>query len=217
MTIKDYLREPALRGEMKIVGIFRGERLVVRTERTWFHPQGGGQKADQGVIGPAEVYNVKHAPDGEVDHFVASLEGIDLGGVYPFAIDADGRRLNANHHTAGHLIAALGEELVPGVTAINGHHWPGEARVEFRGEAVDRLADGVDELERRLVAAIKDALPVRLVGDPFIDRRIQIGDFPAIPCGGTHAEVLSQLGAVALRGVKVKGGIARIGYDVVAG
>jgi Ser-tRNA(Ala) deacylase AlaX len=59
-------------------------------------------------------------PPGRI--FVRSLGGLEVGQIYPFAIDVGWRRLNTHHHTEWHLLAAVSEAAFPGVEAINGHH-----------------------------------------------------------------------------------------------
>lgn len=217
MTLKEYLRDPKLAGEMTLTAVIAGERPAIRAEATWFHPQGGGQKADKGTLGGIEVIGVRHAEDSEVDHFVTSLDGLEAGKTYPFEIDAAWRETNARLHSAGHLLAAVAEAQFPGVVGVNGHHWPGEARVEFKdasgGEGLARIAADLAGLEAAVNAQAAAALPVAVTGDPFTARAIQVGGHPAVPCGGTHAPTTAGL-AVVLRSAKLKGDLLRIGYDL---
>jgi alanyl-tRNA synthetase len=207
-----YLDDDALSGVAEVVEVSDGERKVIRLRETWFHPQGGGQKADRGTIGPAQVLHVARNDD-YVDHQVDDLAGIAVGAELPFAVDADWRRLNAAYHTAGHLIGSLVEtqgELI----AVAGHQWPGEARVEFEGEAAD-LEALKRRLEEDLEQAIARAVPVRTVHAEG-GRAIQIGDWPAIPCGGTHLVSLAGLGPVRIDAVRRKGPRTRVSYSLDA-
>lgn len=215
MTIKRYLIDASLTGRVTVTAIAEGESPSVRFAETWFHPQGGGQKADRGSVGPARVIAVRHAEGGEVDHFVDSTSGLQIGSSYPFAIDADWRATNARYHSAGHLIAGAGEEMFPGVRAVNGHQWPGEARVEFDGVELDRIVAGLSQLEVAVNDVISGGGGVSLRGDPFSDRQVQIGSFSPIPCGGTHAATVAEIGPVRLRSAKIKGGLARVGYELI--
>ena len=216
MTIKEYLVDPSvLDGEVVVTALIAQEQPVVRTKATWFHPQGGGQKADRGKIGAAAVSNVRHVEGGEVDHFVAAFDGLVVGERYPFHIDPDWRRLNARYHSAGHLIASVCERAVPGVVATNGHQWPGEARVEFGGTGLEGLVSDLPALEAHIKNAIDKNLAVCIVGDPFLSRAIKMGDYAPIPCGGTHVTSTREIGGVRLRSAKIKGGIARLGYELL--
>jgi Ser-tRNA(Ala) deacylase AlaX len=213
MTTKRYLADAALAGEAEVVELIEGPTPVVRLSQTWFHAQGGGQKGDRGMIGDARVTDVRHGPDGVVDHHVESLAGLAVGQTYPFSVDADWRSLNSVSHTAGHLIAAVCERLLPGLSAVNGHHWPSEARVEFAGDGLERIQAQTAEIEAALADCLAADMSVAVCGDPFTDRSIRIGDFPAVPCGGAHVASLARIGAIRIRSVKIKGDRARVGYE----
>lgn len=212
MTIKEYLIDDALTGQTTITAVFPGDKPIIRTGSTWFYPQGGGQKADQGRIGPCLVLHVTHNGN-EVDHYVDSVHALEVGQVYAFSIDGSRRELNRVYHTAGHLIANIIERHYP-LKAIAGHQWPGEARVEFEGDVGKDpvLADALSEL---IAADLAAGLQVSMEGDPATDRLIRIGDYPAIPCGGTHVRNLSEIDQISINAVKLKGGRLRVSYEAV--
>ena len=212
---KAYLAEPQiLKGEATIVALLEGERLAVRLDKTYFHPQGGGQKGDRGVIGSVTVLDTKHAEEGEVDHFVASFEGLARGQTYPITVDAPSRRINAVNHSAGHLIAALIDPVFPEIKAVQGHHWPGEARVEFSGAVTDDVISRVTMfLQGALDKAIAEKWPVTILGDPFVNRSIRFGEAENVPCGGTHVAHLGQIKNVVIKSLKKKGDRLRITYE----
>lgn len=211
MTDKRYLSDPALSGMVTVTAVIPGERPVVRLAQTWFHPQGGGQKADTGRIGDAEVVHVTHN-EGEIDHHLAGPADLEAGKSYPFSIDAERRRLHAAYHSAGHLIGSL-VEAQGGLTAVAGHQWPSEARVEFEGDSPDLDALKA-RLEQDLAAALAGDLPVtalELAGQP---RAIRMGEHAPIPCGGTHVDRLGEIGRVLVASVKRKGDRVRVSYSV---
>jgi alanyl-tRNA synthetase len=210
MTIKRYLCEQALKGSSVLTAVCGGDRPSVRTLETWFHGQGGGQRGDRGTIGLAKVIDTRHGDGGEIDHFVDSVHGLIAGMTVELVVDAGFRRRSALLHSAGHLIAEAGHIVCPALTAVSGHHWDGEARVEFVGSEVDadftgRLSDAVAELVAR-------DLRIRTVGDPFTSRAIQIGSFEPMPCGGTHAETSGELVSLLITKTKSKGGRVRVSY-----
>jgi alanyl-tRNA synthetase len=212
MTLKRYLYEPTLVGSAVITEIGNDEQPWVCLSQTWFHPQGGGQKADKGTIDGIPVIHVSHS-NGEVNHYVGTLTGLEIGKEVSLVVDPGWRQENAKSHTAGHLIAAITESLFPGIKAVSGHHWPGEARVEFSGESLPTADEVLKRLSDALSQAIGDGLPVKIIGDPLVSRAIQIGKFPAVPCGGTHLENLGLLGKVELIRMKVKSGKLRVSYQ----
>jgi Ser-tRNA(Ala) deacylase AlaX len=214
-TRKAYLAEPhLLQGEATVTALITGERPAVRLNQTYFHPQGGGQKGDRGFIGSTAVLDTKHGEEGEVDHFVASLDGLEVGGLVPLAVDAASRRVNAVNHSAGHLIAAVIDAAFPEIKAVQGHHWPGEARVECEGAINDDLIARVTVfLQPALDHALSEQWPVRVMGDPFVNRSIQFGTAEQVPCGGTHVAHLGQIKKITVKGIKKKGDRLRINYD----
>lgn len=213
MTRKLYLHNGApLHGEARITHIDNsGVQPAVRLQETLFHAKGGGQLADRGIIGPARVLDVRHADEGEVDHFVDSVEGLNIGDVVEILVDGDYRDANTKLHTAGHLIAGVMANPFRDVVPIGAHHYPGECRVEFKGrvDVIERLRG---ELPGLLAAAIARDLTVTVMGDPEVNRAIQIGEFPPISCGGTHLSNLSPIGQVEITNIKVKDSKIRISY-----
>ncbi|SOE97670.1 Ser-tRNA(Ala) deacylase AlaX (editing enzyme) [Burkholderia sp. D7] len=213
MTRKLYLADPQIySGTAIITDIIPGERPTLRLDQTWFHPQGGGQKADRGRIGESSVLHVSHNSDS-VDHLVDSVRGLEEGMTVELEIDRPWRLLNARYHTAGHLLACVVESLAPSMQAVSGHQWPGEGRVEFT------VGDGsvpvqVDELNRRIAEDIAADFGVCVLGDPYSTRMIRIGDYPAIACGGTHVSTLCTVASVMVTAVKRKGDRIRVSYDL---
>lgn len=187
---------------------------LVRLDRTLFHPSGGGQPADQGTLGGQRVLHVAHAPDGDVDHHVEALDGLTPGAEVTLAVAAAPRLLNTRAHTAGHAIAHAVEALCPDLKAVGGHHWPDQARVEFSGPAQDDYGALQRQLQARLQADLDADLPVRVLLGQDSLRRIAIGDYAPVPCGGTHAPSLAALDEVQVTRVRRKSGRIRVSYAV---
>jgi len=219
MTHKRYLFNPATQGRSRITALGQDDhgRAWCRLQATLFHPQGGGQQADRGSIAGIPVLHVAHTDDGEVVHYLASTDGVAAGQEVALVVDAAWRLLNARHHTAGHLIAALVEVAWPGLRAVAGHHWPGQARVDFTAEGTTPTEEIRQVLAAALPRAIDRQLPVWICGDPLVKRAIAIGDYPPVPCGGTHIEHTGLLGNVEITKVRSKGNQLRISYRVEEG
>lgn len=217
-TSKLYLGDSTLLQDAATVrdfGVTENGRAWVRLDKTIFHAQGGGQKADRGAIGERRVLHVAHAADDEVDHFVDLAEGFEVGQRVELRVDADWRHINACHHTGGHLIAALVEAHYPNLKAIAGHHWPDEARVEFDGEPKPDVEQLESQLKQDIASVINAALPIHVVGDPFTDRYIQIGGYSPVPCGGTHLQQIAELAEVCITRIRIKSGKIRVSYSAM--
>ncbi len=220
MTERLYLHSAALAGEARIVEIQRGEVCTVRLDQTLFHPRGGGQPADRGVLILSQgsgvvvpVLDARNTDDGAVDHQVASDAALQPGDRVLMQVDAVSRLLHARLHSAGHLLALAGERIEPGLRGIAGHHWPGEARVEFDGSATNP-----EEFESALRSMLEDMraanLPIRASLDADGRRSITIDRAAPVPCGGTHVAETAAIGRIDIRKIKIKAGRIRVGYDI---
>lgn len=214
MTTKHYLASDRTECETVVVEVGNDEvGNWVRLAETVFHPQGGGQKSDRGSIQGAVVSKVVQR-DGEVFHYLDQTAPFTAGQRVHARIDPDWRQLQSRWHSAGHLLAALLESSFPGLKAVAGHHWPGEARIEATGASFPDPAIVQAGLDLAVKEAITQNLPVKIAGDPLNSRAIQIGDYPPVPCGGTHPTGTAEIGVVRVRGVKIKGGRMRLSYEV---
>ncbi len=183
-------------------------------DQTVAHKKGGGQKGDQGDIGGVQFLDVALV-DGEIRHYLAVLPHFAIGDQVVVTPDQAWRKRNSRYHSGGHAMAAIVDANYPELVAVAGHHYKGEARVEFNGTLTGDGATFIARISELLAEAVDADLPIRIVGDPFASRAIQIGDYPPVPCGGTHVASTGQLGKLLIRSVKVKDGKTRVSYDVV--
>ncbi|KAK3362582.1 Threonyl/alanyl tRNA synthetase [Lasiosphaeria hispida] len=148
--------------------------FAVVTDKTIFHPQGGGQPSDEGTISHGQtVFRVIAARidavhDGQVLHFGHFEAGADppsfaVGGVVEQAIDTDKRLLYSRLHTAGHVLGAavrhLLEAEVAGFDELKASHAPESAACEFSGSIEGRWKAPI---QRRLDEYIARAMPVEI-------------------------------------------------------
>ncbi|MDM4018193.1 hypothetical protein [Roseiconus lacunae] len=217
MTKRIYYGSTETTATVKIVEVGTDDRgHWVVTDQTIAHVKGGGAKADRGTIGAASFHDVvaTNGRNSPVKHYLNESPNFEAGDSVNMMIDPEWRATQAAYHSGGHLIAAVVEQLEPSVQAVQGHHYPGEARVEFVGTLENDLAELQPSIERNLARAIKSDLLIEVVGDPQTDRKVQIGEFAPVPCGGIHCPSTSHLGEVTLRKIKTKGGKLRISYEV---
>jgi alanyl-tRNA synthetase len=211
-TLKSYLAEDSLSACATVTELLENGRII-RLNRTLFHPQGGGQRADSGTIGGVVLTGVRHAGNGEVDHHLSSTLTQGIGSNVELVVDKGERVKNSRYHSAGHLIASAVESFGEGHRAVQGHHWPGEARVEFEGSEFlptfnsRTLQDTIDRL-------VKEDLDFQITGDPYSSRALQIGNKIAVPCGGTHVKKSSELIGLLIVKMKVQKNLLRVSYTI---
>ncbi len=205
----------------------------VRLAQTIFHPQGGGQPFDIGLLIKANgeevsVIGVQKELDPsdalqqiqntfEIKHYVQT-PSLAVGEPVDMEIDVPRRKLNASLHSAGHLIAAVVNEKFPNLKATGGHHIPGECRVDFKTSDADGIAKYTalitEFLSGAIAAKIAADKPVHILKSEEGGRSIQIEGYEGVSCGGTHVEHLGQIPPVEIRGVKKEKDTLRVRYTV---
>ncbi len=225
-----YLSHPALlrtKAEVVDVGFDEAGSYCVLNQ-TLFCPQGGGQASDIGFLWDGEgnrfpIHKVLWVDD-EVRHYgplkTAVLNGKDRIVLH---IDTEKRTTNAKGHTAGHLVHVVVEEIAPNLKATKGSHFSKNAYIRFLGLPETDTENILKEVNASLVRHIASRLPVtseivemsemeKKASFPFEIpkdkpfRLVRIGDYPPVPCGGTHLSHLGELNGVAVDKIKRKKG-----------
>ena len=177
-----------------------------------FHPQGGGQPNDDGTVDGRAATPRRDEADRQL--VVLDLGGEqappDPGSPVTARIDPAVRRLHAALHTAGHLVDAIVRPL--GFEHAGNSHFPGQARVDYRvGDAQPDREELTARIDAQLAEAVAAALKVTSqVRDGL--RTVSIDGLNTEPCGGTHVPDLGALQGVALRSIKIKAGVMKVGY-----
>lgn len=240
-TVRLYLEHQYARHvKAEILGAVKakGKRVYIVTDKTIFHPQGGGQPSDKGVIkvGGAEV-EIRKVIDvnGVLVHSGVLKEGNveDLEGEARLSIDWELRYYVMRLHTAGHLLDYAVKEVVGEVVpTIKAWHGPPNPYIKYAApypgnEALKRIEDIVNELVKadipvRAVVVSRDELGKVVFNAPNLDRLpdaekyrvIVIEGVNAIPCSGTHVSRTGEVKRIVLRGVKDEGDSFTLHYDV---
>ena len=180
---------------------------AVVCDRTVFHPQGGGQPSDIGLINDVSVRKVIHTPDAIIHLCEAPLEG-----EVSMAVDGKTRRLHSRLHSAGHIIGFVGDEL--GWHATKGNHFPGESRVVFepKNPKAIQLTEA-EVLQSEVNALISKKLERRITEIDGL-RYLTWGDLRAYPCGGTHVANTEEIGKVTISKIKMKKGQISVSYSL---
>ncbi|KAG8053619.1 hypothetical protein GUJ93_ZPchr0001g29241 [Zizania palustris] len=211
----------ALRSSATVVAVSQEEsgRRAVVLDATVFHPQGGGQPADAGVISAAGarflVEDVR-ARDGVVFHYGRFEDAGDgaksdfcVGHTVILQVDAERRNLNSRQEL----------EL---------------AFVEYKGVIPpDQLQDKQSQLEKEANELISKGAKVLASVFPYEEaaqlcggdlpnyiskdstpRIVTFGDHPGCPCGGTHVADISIINNLKVTNIRVKKGITKISYSI---
>ncbi|KAI1279375.1 putative alanyl-tRNA synthetase [Xylaria sp. FL0933] len=156
--------------------LFKGaneEDHVVITDQTIFHPQGGGQPSDVGVMSTASgasfdvsAVRMNAVTEGEVLHlgrFADTASHFKPGETVTQTIDSEKRLLYSRYHTAGHVLGGavrhLLEKEVANFDELKASHFPDSASCEFQGLIEGKWKDAI---QARLDEYINKDMPVEI-------------------------------------------------------
>lgn len=197
------------------------QRLVL--DDTLFYPRGGGQPGDTGRVSvngrSVEVLDTRYGEDRTtIEHHLAEPLEIAAGSPVELELDWQRRYRHMRMHTCLHLLCHLIKDPVTG-----GNVGAELSRAEFD------LSTPVDkaELEERLNALIQTgaAVTTEWLPESILDeqpelvrtmsvkpprgagsiRMVRIAGLDYQPCGGTHLNDISEIGAVRIPSIKSKG------------
>ena len=201
---------------------WKDKRGVV-LDRTAFYPEAGGQLGDRGTLGGAQVVDTQETDAGIV-HIIEGEPPV-VGATVAGELDWERRRQHMAQHTAQHLLSGALLDRAAAPTS--------SARLGETSLTIDVARDRIPEAELAAAEAlandlVDDDLAIRawfpapdelaalkLRRDPKVDadiRVIAIGDFDLSPCGGTHCNRTSQLGAVRITSSERYKGMTRVTF-----
>jgi alanyl-tRNA synthetase len=238
MTYQLYLKNTYLfESNAQVVTCKKDERDMpyILLDQTIFYPQGGGQPCDRGkIVGDDFEYAVRDVRQigDEIRHYIepnqnSAKNSHENSGVRCI-LDKDRRLLNARYHTAGHLLGNIAEELYPNLKAQKCHAFSGEAYIEFSGSEIPNeeslqeslrniiaknLSTKIFETDRIQFESAYYKLPYEIPETKKF-RVMQIGNYPPIPCGGTHVKSTGEIGEITLKKMKQKSNVLKISFGV---
>lgn len=195
-----------------------GDRYVVELKESHFHPRGGGQPADRGTVGGAELLDVRAKK-----HYLAS----PVEGEVECERDDDFHKRLCVMHSAEHLFMgylARKKGFEPVKIAIG----KTTGKVVFEGEVSwDELVEAETFVNRTIADAIDvEAIDVKKseVGQDVRIKRdrvpekvtiVCVGDFEKAACSGTHVSNTSEIGFFKVLWVNRQG--KRVTVEFTAG
>jgi len=192
--------------EVLSVEVSQAEGIQVVLDQTAFYPEGGGQPADEGRLGEAEVTDVQ-----EQDEVVWHLldRRLQVGERVEGVIDWGRRWDHMQQHSGQHLLSRV---LMRDFEAeTRGFHLGAdEVTIDL---TVELTPEQLALAEARVNALIDDEIPItaRLVArdDPAIERArkrppedvtevrlVEIEGLDTVPCGGTHVPSTARIGGL---------------------
>lgn len=209
------------------------ERRVV-LEETHFYPEGGGQPADRGVVGTAEVVDVQSV-DGEIVHTLAERPAFGVDDTLGCTVDPEFRTYCMRAHTASHALYGGARRLCENLDY--GGFDIGTEKIRLDLETSTTVGDDVlVELERLVNCVVWDSLPVRWEQRPREEalsddtvattttdavagqaevRVVEIEGWDSAVCGGTHVSNTREIGPVTVLDRSNPGeGLTRIEFAV---
>ena len=194
-------------------------------EQSPFHPGGGGQLADRGLLrwhgGEVRVTGIEAAGAGRYWHLLA--DGAELAGAVEATVDAGFRSMMTQLHTDTHILNALVFQHFQGALVTGAQlNEDGTARMDF--DLPDADNDRLRALEPEINDVIRQDLPVRyayvteadalaerglvrnrsVAPPPTEDGTIRVVEIVGLDrqaCGGTH--LASTAGSRPLRILKI--------------
>jgi alanyl-tRNA synthetase len=180
----------------------------VLLDQTAFYPSSGGQPFDLGMIGEAQILDVRD--DGEEIVHVVDRE-LSPGEV-PGCIDWPRRFDHMQQHTGQHLLSAMFQERY-GLPTVSFHLGSEINTIDLRGVGPSPEVLGGAQLAANAVIFADRSVTVRYgtadqlavlgvrkeVDRPGILRAVEIEGADLQPCGGTHVNSTGQIGMILVR------------------
>ena len=201
---------------------------AVRLAQSPFHPGGGGQLADRGLLrwtgGEVRVTGIE-AADGRYWHLLA--EPVEMTGTVQTVVDADFRSMMEQLHTDTHILNALVFRQFQGALVTGAQlNDDDTARMDF--DLPDADNDRLRALEPEINDVIRQDLPVRYayvpvaeaLAEPGVVRKRSVAPPPAEDgtirlveivgldrqaCGGTHLASTARSRAIRILKIDNKG------------
>ncbi len=193
--------------EVEVVTVGPGK---VTIDPIVFHPDEGGQPADQGTIGAAVVQNVQ-VVGGKIVH---TLDRPLADGRYVARLDRERRLYTATQHTAQHILSGIAASQF-GLETVGVHIGLESGTVDFDKKVEWEVAE---QIERRAMDVVTLDIPVETtfndqdaqarsrLGQMEADviRVVRIGDFDKSACCGAHVASTGQIGVIRIFDLETK-------------
>ena len=225
---KLYYTDPYLKTlKCTVTGVVHTEKATeVKTDRTIFYPESGGQPGDRGTIGDHVVLDTRKGPDGDSILILGPSSQIKETEALELALDWDHRYFFMVMHSAQHLLSGLMFYMF-GIGTVAVHQ--GEEyltietdRSEISSETVDGLVLAANakirenhrilyhEMSHSDAEALGLRRSIKVEGDVRI---VEIEDVDRIACGGVHVARTGEIGLIYCMGHEQIRGHVRLYFN----
>ena len=193
-----------------VTDVSRSDKATeIRTDRTIFYPESGGQPGDRGKLGQYSVLDTRKADDGDSVLILEPEARINKGDVLELVLDWDHRYKFMVIHAAQHMLSGLLFTMF-GIGTVAVHQGDEYLTIEtdrsaIDGSIIDELVLAANERIRENHEIIyhemshKDAealglrRSIKVEGDVRI---VEIKDVDRIACGGIHVARTGEIGII---------------------
>jgi len=206
-------------------------------DQTIFHPKGGGQPSDRGLIqSPEYELTVKKAIHykGVVIHWGKLNRGSAIEGDASCVLDWPYRQLVMRRHTAAHLLDHCLSQVIGSRVQTIDSWLEDPCYVGYAGTApTDKTVRQTETLANRMIAqggivsikflsaeeakeSLQNAPNYERLPELSQVRTVTIEGCQPIPCGGTHVSNLTDIGAVSVQRAEPVNDSFRLHFSVSA-
>ena len=193
-------------------------KFAVVLDKTAFFPEGGGQYADTGKIGTANVLDVRISKDGIITHFTDAALGI--GEEYTCTLDFEKRLRKMQNHTGEHIVSGLVNSMF-GYNNVGFHLGNEDVTMDFDGVLTRENLLQIEYLANLACAenievVVKYPSPEELKDLKYrskleLTEDVRIVDIPgydSCACCAPHVKMTGAVGMIKLLDfIKYKGGV----------
>jgi len=219
MTKRLYYSDSYLREFEAAVVDVRPDPARVYLDRTAFYPASGGQPADSGLLGGAQVVDVVD----EEDRIAHILEGPVPSGAVRGYLDWGRRFDHMQQHSGQHLLSATLHEVL-GIATLSFHLGSEASTIDIEAPALEATQAAEIELaanrfvceNRPIAISFEDSGadlhlrkpsertgPLRIISIEGLDRSA---------CGGTHVRSTGEIGPILIRKLDKMRGNVRVEF-----
>ena len=193
-----------------VTDVSRSDKATeIRTDRTIFYPESGGQPGDRGKLGQYNVLDTRKADDGDSVLILEPEARINKGDVLELVLDWDHRYKFMVIHAAQHMLSGLLFTMF-GIGTVAVHQGDEYLTIETDRSAIDgsiieelvlaaneRIRENHEiiyhEMSHKDAEALGLRRSIKVEGDVRI---VEIKDVDRIACGGIHVARTGEIGII---------------------